>query len=134
MHLRKCDHCKVIYKDTAGIITSLEKTLIRRDIGGGGSLRETYAGSIANDLAENLEGNGYIFCPCCHSTDTRELSLEEWNQEKQLGTKEIKTKSGRARKLRTTEETGTGFIKFRLVLSILFCAAALTFVLYLGIY
>ena len=131
MHLRKCNHCQVIYKDTAGIMTSLEKTVIRRDLGAGGSTGELYGGPMAQDMAENLEGDGYIFCPSCNSTDTRELSREEWAQEKQGGATEVKTKRGRAKKLRTTEERGTGMIKFRLVLSVLFVIAALAFILYL---
>ena len=131
MHLRKCNHCKVIYKDKNSVLTSLEKTLIRRDIAGGGSLAETYAGPVTNEMVENLEGDGFVFCPNCHSNDTRELSQEEWMEETQRGTKEIKTKSGRAKKLRTTEESGTGIIKFRLILSVLFVVAALAFVLYL---
>ena len=132
MHLRKCNHCQVIYQDTNGLLTTLEKTMLRTEIGGGGSPKEVCGGPAAYDVVENLEGDGYIFCPNCKSRDTRELSREEWEQEKQQGAREIKTKSGRARKLRTTEEYGTGFIKFRLVLSALFVIAALAFVLYLN--
>ena len=132
MHLRKCNQCHIIYKDTPSIVTSLEKTVIRRDLGGGGSLGETYGGPMACDMAENLEGDGYVFCPNCNSTDTRELSREEWKKEQRRGTREIKTKRGRARKLRTTEEHGTGMIKFRLILSLLFVVAALALVLYLS--
>lgn len=132
MHLRKCNHCQAIYKDTNGLMTTLEKTMLRVEIGGGGSQKEVCGGPATSAIVENLEGDGYVFCPNCNSTDTRELTREEWDREKQSGAKEIKTKSGRARKLRTTEEYGTGFIKFRLILAVIFVIAALAFVMYLN--